>query len=161
MRFFDSTRSLPRSRLARFSQIDYDREMALVAIERGNDGAEHALGEVRGVADPGSKFADFAIVVASEIKGRGLGQLLLQSLISYCRGRGIGELRGETLGPLRQNSCRLSMMLILGAIRMRDGSVRRSIQEQNGGEVAAAGERQNWRSVTGDWGFGADIGTMA
>ena len=97
MRFFDSTRNLPRSRLARFSQIDYDREMALVAIERGNDGAEHALGEVRVVADPGSKFADFAIVVASEIKGRGLGQLLLQSLISYCRGRGIAGLRGETL----------------------------------------------------------------
>ena len=102
MGFFDSTRSLPRSRLARFSQIDYDREMALVAIERGNDGAEHALGEVRGVADPRSKFADFAIVVASEIKGRGLGQLLLQSLISYCRGRGIAGLRGETLeGNLR------------------------------------------------------------
>ncbi len=101
MRFFDSTRSLPRSRLARFSQIDYDREMALVAIERGNDRVEHALGEVRAVADP-SKFADFAIVVASEIKGRGLGQLLLQSLISYCCGRGIGELRGETLdGNLR------------------------------------------------------------
>ena len=70
MRFFDSTRSLPRSRLARFSQIDYDREMALVAIECENDGPEHALGEVRAVADPGSKFADFAIVVASEIKGR-------------------------------------------------------------------------------------------
>ena len=102
MRFFDSTRSLPRSRLARFSQIDYDREMALVAIEHGNDGIEHALGEVRAVADPGSKFADFAIVVASEIKGRGLGQLLLQSLISYCRGRGIAGLRGETLeGNLR------------------------------------------------------------
>jgi hypothetical protein len=39
MRFFDSIKSLPRARLARFSQIDYDREMALVAIERGNDGA--------------------------------------------------------------------------------------------------------------------------
>ncbi len=102
MRFFDSTRSLPRNRLARFSQIDYDREMALVAIERGADGAEHALGEVRAVADPDSRFADFAIVVASEIKGRGLGQLLLQSLVNYCRNRGIGELRGETLdGNLR------------------------------------------------------------
>jgi acetyltransferase len=97
MRFFDTTRNLPRTRLARFSQIDYDREMALLAIERGSDGAEHALGEVRAVAEPGSTFADFAIVVASGIKGRGLGQLLLQSLVSYCRNRGIGELRGETL----------------------------------------------------------------
>ena len=120
MRFFDSTRSLPRTRLARFSQIDYDREMALVAIERGDDGAEHALGEVRAVADPDSRFADFAIVVASEIKGRGLGQLLLQCLVSYCRSRGIGELRGETLdGNLRMQRLarRLGFAVTIGADR--------------------------------------------
>ena len=102
MRFFESVRNLPRARLARFSQIDYDREMALVAIERGSDGVERSLGEVRAVVDPGSALADFAIVVASPIKGQGLGRLLLQSLIAYCRGRGIVELRGETLdGNLR------------------------------------------------------------
>ncbi|MEF8714876.1 MAG: GNAT family N-acetyltransferase [Accumulibacter sp.] len=102
MRFFNSIKSLPRARLARFSQIDYDREMALVAIERGNEGAEHALGEVRAVANPGSTFADFAIVVASAIKGQGLGKRLLQCLLGYCRSRGIAELRGETLdGNLR------------------------------------------------------------
>ncbi len=102
MRFFNSIKSLPRARLARFSQIDYDREMALVAIERGNDGTGHALGEVRAVANPGSTFADFAIVVASAIKGQGLGKLLLQCLLGYCRSRGIAELRGETLdGNLR------------------------------------------------------------
>ena len=120
MRFFDSTRNLPRTRLARFSQIDYDREMALVAIERGNDGAEHALGEVRTVADPGSTFADFAIVVASGIKGRGLGQLLLQSLVSYCRSRGIGELRGETLDSnlrMQRLARRLGFAVTTGADR--------------------------------------------
>ena len=118
MRFFDSIRGLPRSRLARFSQIDYDREMALVAIECGSDGADHALGEVRAVADPDSRFADFAIVVASGIKGRGLGQLLLQSLVNYCRNRGIGELRGETLdGNLRMQSLarRLGFAVTSGA----------------------------------------------
>ena len=97
MRFFDSIRNLPRSRLARFTQIDYEREMALVAIERGADGVEPALGEVRVVVDPDNAFADFAIVVASPIKGRGLGRLLLQHSIDYCRSRGVGELRGETL----------------------------------------------------------------
>jgi acetyltransferase len=97
MRFFDSARSQPRARLARFSQIDYDREMALVAIERDGNGVEHALGEVRAVVTPGGTFADFAIVVASGIKGSGLGKLLLKSLISYCCSHGIGELRGETL----------------------------------------------------------------
>lgn len=97
MRFFDSARSQPRARLARFSQIDYDREIALVAIERSDNGVERALGEVRAVANPGSSSADFAIVVASGIKGGGLGRLLLQSLLSYCCSHGITELCGETL----------------------------------------------------------------
>ena len=120
MRFFDSTRSLPRARIARFSQIDYDREMALLAIERGSDGAERAVGEVRAVADPDGRFADFAIVVASHIKGGGLGQLLLHSLVSYCRSRGIGELRGETLdGNLRMQHLarRLGFTVTAGAER--------------------------------------------
>lgn len=102
MRFFGAMRNLPRSQLARFTQIDYDREMALVAIERGSDGVERSLGEVRAMADPDNAVADFAIVVRSEIKGQGLGRLLLASIIDYSRGRGIGELRGETLaGNLR------------------------------------------------------------
>ncbi len=102
MRFFGTMRSLPRSQLARFTQIDYDREMALVAIERGSDGVERSLGEVRTVADPDNAVADFAIVVRSDLKGLGLGRLLLASIIDYSRSRGIGELRGETLaGNLR------------------------------------------------------------
>ena len=102
MRFFGAMRSLPRSQLARFTQIDYDREMALVAIELDSDGSEHSLGEARAVADPDNVVADFAIVVRSDIKGQGLGRLLLQSIIDYSRSRGIGELRGETMaGNLR------------------------------------------------------------
>lgn len=102
MRFFGTIRNLPRSKLARFTQIDYDREMALVAIERSEDGVERGIGEVRAMADPDNTVADFAIVVRSEIKGKGLGGLLLQSIIDYSRSRGTGELRGETLdGNLR------------------------------------------------------------
>ena len=102
MRFFGTMRSLPRSQLARFTQIDYDREMALVAIERGADGVERSLGEVRAVADPDNAVADFAIVVRSDLKGRGLGRLLLASIVDYSRRRGTLELRGETLaGNLR------------------------------------------------------------
>jgi acetyltransferase len=102
MRFFGTMRNLPRSQLARFTQIDYDREMALVAIERDGDGLERSLGEVRVVADPDNGVADFAIVVRSDIKGKGLGRLLLRSIVDYSRSRGTGELRGETLaGNLR------------------------------------------------------------
>ncbi|EXI81087.1 MAG: hypothetical protein AW12_02813 [Candidatus Accumulibacter sp. BA-94] len=120
MRFFDSIRNLPRVRLARFAQIDYDREMALVAIETGDGGGERVLGEVRAVSEPGNAFADFAIVVASEIKGMGLGATLLQSLIRYCRNEGIGELRGETLdGNLRMQGLarKLGFVLSSGADR--------------------------------------------
>lgn len=102
MRFFGTMRGLPRSQLARFTQIDYDREMALVAIERDNAGVEQSLGEVRVVADPDNLVADFAIVVRSDIKGKGLGRLLLRSIVDYSRSRGTGELRGETMaGNLR------------------------------------------------------------
>jgi acetyltransferase len=102
MRFFGTMRRLPRSKLARFTQIDYDREMALVAIERDADGIERSLGEVRAMADPDNAFAEFAIVVSSQVKGLGLGRLLLQNVIDYCRSRGTGELRGETMaGNLR------------------------------------------------------------
>jgi len=102
MRFFGTMRSLPRSQLARFTQIDYDREMALVAIVKDSDGVERSLGEVRAVADPDNRVADFAIVVRSDIKGKGLGRRLLQSIIDYSRSRGTVELRGETMaGNLR------------------------------------------------------------
>jgi acetyltransferase len=120
MRFFSATRSISRSRIARFTQIDYDREMALVAIERGDDGLDHALGEVRAVADSSGDFADFAIVVDSALKGQGLGRLLLERLVSYCRSRGIAELRGETLdGNLRMQRLarRLGFTLTSGADR--------------------------------------------
>ena len=105
MRFFGTMRKLPRSQLARFTQIDYDREMALVAIERGADGIERSLGEVRAVADPDNAVADFAILVRSDMKGKGLGTLLLRSMVDYCRSRGTGEMFGETLsGNLRMKN---------------------------------------------------------
>lgn len=58
--------------------------------------------------------------------------------------------------PPRQNSCRPDMILNLGAIRMKDGSVRRSIQEQSGGAVVATGERQCRRGGERDWSVGAN-----
>ena len=63
--------------------------------------------------------------------------------------------------PPRQNSCRPDMISNLGAIRMKDGSVRRTIQEQSGGAVVAAGERQCWLGVKRDRRFGPDIGAVA
>ena len=72
----------------------------------------------------------------------------------------IGKLPRED-GPPRQNSCRPDMILNLGTIRMNDGTVRRGIQEQDGGAVVAAGERECWRVGERNWSVSADIGTMA
>jgi acetyltransferase len=96
-RFFSVMRRLPHSELARYTQIDYDREMAFVAVGRDAEGHAQTLGEVRAVADPDNVAAEFAIVVRSDLKGMGLGRLLLDKLIAYLRDRGTEELRGETM----------------------------------------------------------------
>ena len=96
LRFFHSVRAFSHSELTRFTQIDYDREMAFIAT-RQDQGGEETLAVVRAVADPDRTQAEFAILVRSDLKGRGLGALLMRKLIRYCRERGIGELVGDVL----------------------------------------------------------------
>ncbi len=95
-RFFGAVRRFPHSQLARFTQIDYDREMAFIAEDENADNNQ-TVGVVRAVADPDNIKAEFAIVVASDIKGKGLGLAMLEKMIRYCRSRGIGILVGEVL----------------------------------------------------------------
>jgi acetyltransferase len=94
-RFFSMMREMPRSQLARFTQIDYEREMAFVAYAPGAE--DQTLGVVRAIADPDNREAQFAIVVRSDRKGLGLGRALLDKLIRYCRQRGTGQLVGQVL----------------------------------------------------------------
>ena len=83
--------------------------------------------------------------------------LLLSLLRIYFRKKD-----GESLpAPPRQNSCRLDIILNLGATRRNDGTIRRSIQEQGGGAFVAAGERQCGFGGERNWSDGANIGTMA
>ena len=72
LRFFLARREVPHSELARYSQIDYDREMTFVAL-RPDDAAEGLLGEARAVCDPDNQRAEFAIQVATHCQRRGLG----------------------------------------------------------------------------------------
>ena len=95
-RFFGQVRNLPHSQLARFTQIDYNREMAFIATGMYK-GEPKTLGVVRAVSDPDNVCAEFAIVVSSKLKGRGLGKALLSKMIDYCRDRGTRELAGEVL----------------------------------------------------------------
>jgi acetyltransferase len=96
-RFFGLVRELPHSQMARFTQIDYDREMAFIATAAENGGKTETLGVVRAVTDPDNRRAEFAIIVRSDIKGQGLGYTLMDKMIRYCRGRGTGEIVGQVL----------------------------------------------------------------
>jgi acetyltransferase len=96
-RMFIRMRELLPSQLARLTQIDYDREMAFIATGRKDDGQWETLGVVRAVADPDNVSAEFAIIVRSDLKGKGLGTILMKKLIAYCRSRGMRAIVGEAL----------------------------------------------------------------
>jgi acetyltransferase len=96
-RFFTGVRELPEADLAHLTQIDYDRDMAFVATAGDAAGAEEILGVARACADPDNDAAEFAVLVRSDLKGQGLGTLLMRKLIRYCRGHGTRELRGDVL----------------------------------------------------------------
>lgn len=97
MRVFYSRRSIEHSELARLMQIDYEREMAFVAVASGPDGGEQTLGVVRAVADPDNIAAEFGVIVRSDLKGQGLGALLMDKLIRYLRARGTQRLVGDVI----------------------------------------------------------------
>jgi acetyl-CoA synthetase (ADP-forming)/acetyltransferase len=97
LRFFSAMRELPPAQLARLTQIDYDRAMAFIATRIGADGKPETLGVVRAVADPDNQSAEFAIIVRSDLKGKGLGYILFQKLVDYFRSHGTGEIVGDAL----------------------------------------------------------------
>jgi acetyltransferase len=95
-RFFHFVTELSGEQIASFTQIDYERSMAIIA-ERHADGQRETLGVARAHADGDRSSAEFAILVRSDRQRRGLGSALLDKLIRYCRSRGIESLRGDVL----------------------------------------------------------------
>jgi acetyltransferase len=114
LRFLMPVRELSRLQAARFTQIDYDREMALIATHPGKPGTQPILAVVRIAADPDNEKAEFAIIVKREITGKGLGTILLDRIISYAKKRGIGVIFGDVL---RENSRMLELGKALGFAR--------------------------------------------
>ena len=122
-RMFASMQALPPAQLARWTQIDYDREMAFIATRPGAAGPE-TLGVARAVADPDNITAEFAVVVRSDLKGQGLGALLMDKLLRYCRARGTQQVVGEAL-PDNQRMLELARRLgFTLAADSRQGTVR-------------------------------------
>jgi acetyltransferase len=97
MRLFYSRRSIERSEVARMTQIDYEREMAFIATAPLGGGGEETLGVARALCDPDNQDAEFGIVVRSDLKGGGLGAVLMRKLIGHLRARGTRRLVATVL----------------------------------------------------------------
>ncbi|HET9653602.1 MAG TPA: bifunctional acetate--CoA ligase family protein/GNAT family N-acetyltransferase, partial [Usitatibacter sp.] len=110
MRFQSALRTLTPSMLARFTQIDYDREMALVAMV-DDKGRTKEAGVARYIRLPDGESCEYAIAVADEWQGRGLGYVMMERLIQVARERGIRRMMGWVLA---KNSSMLKMCEELG-----------------------------------------------
>ena len=111
LRMFIRQRELQPAQLARFTQIDYDRDMAFIATRQRSDGQFETLGVVRALSDPDNEHAEFAIVVRSDLKNQGLGSILMEKIIAYCRSRGTLAIVGDALP---QNSGVLNLVKRFG-----------------------------------------------
>ncbi len=101
-RFFVPMKFMDHLTAARFSQIDYDRQMALVLVDPGTPGEAEIHGVVRLIEDPDRERAEFAVVIEGSLAGHGLGHELMEAIIDYARARGIGELWGDVLADNRR-----------------------------------------------------------
>jgi acetyltransferase len=113
LRFMYALQEITPAMVSRFTQIDYDREMALVALT-DVAGNERQVGVARYVTYPGGRGCEFAIVVADEWEGRGLAKEMLRRLIGIARERGLEEMDGVVL---RENRGMLALAKKLGFTR--------------------------------------------
>ncbi|HEX5364498.1 MAG TPA: bifunctional acetate--CoA ligase family protein/GNAT family N-acetyltransferase [Gallionella sp.] len=95
-RFMNSMQELTETMLVRFTQLDYSREMALIAVTQEQE-QEVELGVARYTINPDGDSCEFALVVADNITGKGLGQKLMVSLMEAARASGLKTIEGEVL----------------------------------------------------------------
>ena len=114
-RFMQTIKELSPEMLVRFTQIDYDREMALIGVIRAPDseggGQEQEVGVARYMAHPGGDTCEFAIVVADACRRRGIGARLMRSLMQNARNKGLRIMEGDVLSA---NTRMLALVKSLG-----------------------------------------------
>jgi acetyltransferase len=116
LRFMNTMRELPPAMVARLTQIDYDREMAFVAIIE-EDGVEEEIGVARYAVNPDGETCEFAIVVAEDWQHRGLARRLMGVLIETARARGLHAMTGIFLS---NNERMLKFVASLGFVLSND-----------------------------------------
>jgi acetyltransferase len=145
LRFFSPLRHFGHHFVARLTQLDYGRTIAFVALDHAS---REVLGVVRLHADPDHRTAEFAILVRSDFKSRGLGTSLMKLAIRYGQAEGYRSITGEVLAenhamlrlcrelgfeisPLKEDTVR-SVRLALPSVRAVP-----AIDSDHGRELAA------------------------
>lgn len=108
LRFFQSVRHFSHEFIARLTQLDYARSIALVAI---HPQTHEMLGAVRLHADANYEKGEYGILVRSDLKGHGIGWKLMQIMIEYAQWQGLKLIEGQVL---RENRTMLAMCESLG-----------------------------------------------
>ena len=108
LRFFNSIKEFSHPFLVRLTQLDYARAMAFVAFDETSG---DILGVVRLHSDPAGESGEYAILLRSDLKGRGLGWALMQMMIEYGKSEGLTQIVGQIL---HENSVMLKMCRELG-----------------------------------------------
>jgi len=108
LRFFAPVKEFGHTFIARFTQIDYARAMAFIAVDEASG---EMLGVVRLHSDANYVHGEYAVLVRSDLKRRGLGYLLMQTIIEYGRAEGLAIIEGQVLS---ENTAMLAMCKELG-----------------------------------------------
>lgn len=108
LRFFAPVKDISHAFIARLTQIDYARAMAFIALDEATG---EMLGVVRLHADANHVTGEYAILLRSDLKGRGLGWKLMELMIEFARTDGLKRVHGEVL---RENAVMLRMCEELG-----------------------------------------------
>ncbi|OEF78602.1 protein acetyltransferase, partial [Vibrio splendidus 1F-157] len=95
-RFFSDVGEFNHEALANFTQIDFDREIAFVVV-RKEQGVPAIIGVSRALINPENTDAEFAILIRSDLKGVGLGRILMTKVIDYCRAKQTKQMSGMTM----------------------------------------------------------------
>lgn len=109
-RFMQTLHELTPIMVVRFTQIDYDREMALIAVTE-QEGREIEIGVARYAINPDGESCEFALVISDEWQHRGIAQRLMTSLMDAARAKGLKIIQGEVLS---NNHNMLKLMNKLG-----------------------------------------------
>lgn len=111
-RFMQALNELTPMMLARFTQINYDRELALIAVTKDKN-QEIEIGVARYITNPDGESCEFALVVADEWQQMGIGSRLMSCLMEAAKAGGLKRIEGEVL---KNNTHMLELAKFLGFV---------------------------------------------